>query len=114
MSLLLRSIQPSRLNLHLLRQISSFQVQQRLYSQKASGNKTVTTAKERAEVGEAKPMGEKVKETVKTTSYLGVIVIGIGVTGIMFWTIFSELFSSNSPQASELKIKFTIPIDNEK
>lgn len=50
------------------------------------------------EVGEAKPLGEKVKETVKTTSYLGVIVLGVGVTAVMFYTIFSELFSSSSPQ----------------
>jgi uncharacterized membrane protein (DUF373 family) len=50
---------------------------------------------------QAKPIGEKVKENVKTTSYLGVIVIGVGVTAIMFYSIFSELFSSNSPQASE-------------
>lgn len=47
----------------------------------------------------AKPLGEKVKETVKTTTYLGVIVIGVGVTTIMFYSIFSELFSSSSPQA---------------
>lgn len=30
---------------------------------------------------------------------MGVIILGIGVTGIMFYTIFSELFSSTSPQA---------------
>lgn len=48
---------------------------------------------------QAKPLGEKVKENVKTTSYLGVIVLGVGVTAIMFYSIFSELFSSTSPQA---------------
>lgn len=50
-------------------------------------------------ISKAKPLGEKVKETVKTTSYLGVIVIGVGVTAIMFYAIFSELFGSSSPQA---------------
>lgn len=42
---------------------------------------------------------ERVKETAKTTSYLGVILLGVGVTGIMFFAIFNELFSSDSPQA---------------
>jgi hypothetical protein len=54
---------------------------------------------ENRQVGEAKPIGEKIKETAKTTSYLGVIVAGITVTGFIFFTIFKELFSNNSPQA---------------
>lgn len=48
---------------------------------------------------QAKPLGEKVKETVKTTSYTLVIIGGAIVTLTMFYTIFSELFSSSSPQA---------------
>lgn len=44
-----------------------------------------------------KPIGEKVKETTKTVSYLGVILIGVGVTGTLFYAVFSELFSSKSP-----------------
>jgi import inner membrane translocase subunit TIM21 len=43
-------------------------------------------------------LGERVKENVKTTSYLGVIILGVSVTAIMFYSIFSELFSSSSPQ----------------
>ncbi|CAG9798287.1 unnamed protein product [Chironomus riparius] len=101
MALLLRSLSNQiRLNTYLLRHTSV--LNSRLYSQeaqKASGSKTVATAKPKSELGEAKPLGEKVKENVKTTSYMGVIVIGIGVTAIMFYTIFSELFSSTSPQA---------------
>lgn len=38
-----------------------------------------------------------VKETTKTASYMGVILLGVGVTGIMFYAIFSELFSGKSP-----------------
>lgn len=30
---------------------------------------------------------------------MGVILLGVGVTGVMFYAIFNELFSSNSPQA---------------
>lgn len=44
-----------------------------------------------------KPIGEKVKETTKTASYLGIILLGVGVTGTLFYAIFNELFSSKSP-----------------
>lgn len=44
-----------------------------------------------------KPLGEKVKETTKTATYLGVILVGVGVTGGLFYTVFRELFSSKSP-----------------
>lgn len=38
-----------------------------------------------------------VKETSKTVSYLGVILVGVGVTGVLFYTVLNELFSSKSP-----------------
>ncbi|XP_063902411.1 mitochondrial import inner membrane translocase subunit Tim21-like [Zophobas morio] len=44
-----------------------------------------------------KPIGEKVKETTKTASYLGIILLGVGVTGTLFYAVFHELFSSKSP-----------------
>lgn len=44
-----------------------------------------------------KPLGEKVKETTKTVSYLGIIALGIGVTATLFYAVFNELFSSKSP-----------------
>lgn len=44
-----------------------------------------------------KPLGEKVKETTKTASYMGVILLGVGVTGALFYAVFRELFSSKSP-----------------
>jgi len=37
-----------------------------------------------------------VKETAKTASYLGVILAGVGVTAVIFYHIFRELFSSKS------------------
>lgn len=40
---------------------------------------------------------EVVKENLKSAGYLGVIVGGIGITGLIFYTLFSELFSSKSP-----------------
>lgn len=46
---------------------------------------------------DVKPIGERIKENTKTASYLGVIVFGVAVTGVMFFAILRELLSSNSP-----------------
>lgn len=40
---------------------------------------------------------EVVKENTKSVGYLSVIIGGIGITGLMFYAIFNELFSSKSP-----------------
>jgi import inner membrane translocase subunit TIM21 len=40
-----------------------------------------------------------VKETTKTASYLGVILAGVGVTAVIFYQVFRELFSSKSPNS---------------
>lgn len=37
-----------------------------------------------------------VKETTKTVTYSGIIALGLGITGIIFYTILKELFSGNS------------------
>ncbi|XP_055685303.1 mitochondrial import inner membrane translocase subunit Tim21-like [Lutzomyia longipalpis] len=58
---------------------------------------SLSTAKPRAEISaDVKPIGERIKENTKTASYTGVIVLGIGVTGFLFYTVFRELFSSSS------------------
>ncbi|XP_049266932.1 mitochondrial import inner membrane translocase subunit Tim21 isoform X1 [Rhipicephalus sanguineus] len=44
-------------------------------------------------------LGQKVKQSTKDASYLGVILAGLGVTGLMFYTIFHELFSGHSPNS---------------
>lgn len=55
---------------------------------------------ERTDVStDVRPLGEKIKETTKTVSYTGIIVVGVGVTGIIFYYVFRELFSSNSPNS---------------
>lgn len=46
---------------------------------------------------DVRPLGERIKENTKTASYMGVIALGVAVTGIMFYAIFRELFSSSSP-----------------
>ncbi|KAF2892349.1 hypothetical protein ILUMI_13825 [Ignelater luminosus] len=68
------------------------------YSQlRQKSNKDALTSR-RSEVDtNVKPLGEKVKETTKTASYLGVILLGVGVTGALFYAVFNELFSSKSP-----------------
>lgn len=51
-----------------------------------------------SEIGlDVKPLGEKIKETTKTASYLSVILLGVAVTGSLFYAVFLELFSSKSP-----------------
>ncbi|XP_063376437.1 mitochondrial import inner membrane translocase subunit Tim21 [Cydia fagiglandana] len=58
---------------------------------------SLAKGQERAEVStDVRPLGEKIKETTKTVSYTGVILLGVGVTGIIFYYVFRELFSSNS------------------
>ncbi|XP_023170351.1 mitochondrial import inner membrane translocase subunit Tim21 [Drosophila hydei] len=45
---------------------------------------------------DVRPIGEKIKENTKTASYTAIILAGLGVTGIMFYAIFRELFSKES------------------
>ena len=64
----------------------------------AERKETSLTARETSdEVGMS--LGETVKETTKTVSYLSIIIAGLGVTGVMFYAIFRELFSSKSPNS---------------
>ncbi|KAH8298101.1 hypothetical protein KR018_006830 [Drosophila ironensis] len=46
---------------------------------------------------DVRPIGEKIKENTKTASYTAIIVAGLGVTCVMFFAIFRELFSCESP-----------------
>ncbi|XP_067006942.2 mitochondrial import inner membrane translocase subunit Tim21 [Anabrus simplex] len=69
----------------------------RCYSTEKENKSSLTEVKSK-EIGAAATF-EQVKETTKTVSYLGVIVVGVGVTGIMFFAVFQELFSSKSPNS---------------
>lgn len=72
------------------------------YSQKVDSDRSssLTAAKQRGDVStDVRPLGEKIKENTKTASYMGIIVLGVGVTGALFYAIFRELFSSNSPNS---------------
>ncbi|KAH8377021.1 hypothetical protein KR093_002834 [Drosophila rubida] len=59
-----------------------------LQESRNSGNSNVST--------DVRPIGEKIKENTKTASYTAIILAGLGVTGIMFYAIFRELFSKES------------------
>lgn len=69
-----------------------------LFLRQKSGKPSAVTTSSRSELDtNVKPIGEKVKETTKTVSYLGIILLGVGVTGTLFYAVFNELFSSKSP-----------------
>ncbi|XP_071520072.1 mitochondrial import inner membrane translocase subunit Tim21 isoform X2 [Panulirus ornatus] len=42
--------------------------------------------------------GRKAKEATRTTYYTAVVVLGVGVTGLMMYSVFKELLFSFSPQ----------------
>uniref|UniRef100_A0A336MEB7 Mitochondrial import inner membrane translocase subunit Tim21 n=1 Tax=Culicoides sonorensis TaxID=179676 RepID=A0A336MEB7_CULSO len=94
-SLLLRNRIPS----HCLGSVTSiFKISRSYASTQPKSSSSLTEAKQRSELSEeVKPLGEKIKENTKTASYMGVILLGITVTGVMFFAIFRELFSSQSP-----------------
>ncbi|XP_041970647.1 mitochondrial import inner membrane translocase subunit Tim21 [Aricia agestis] len=77
--------------------VSKFRIDRHYSTEK---EKRLTQSQERADVStDVRPIGEKIKETTKTVSYTGIIVVGIGVTGIIFYYVLRELFSSNSPNS---------------
>lgn len=62
--------------------------------------KGLTQSRERGDVStDVRPLGEKIKETTKTVSDTGIILVGVGITGIIFYYVLRELFSSNSPNS---------------
>jgi len=81
---------------HIKQQFFVTRTQLRNYAEKKS--KAIATAFERTDVStDVKPIGERIKENTKTASYMGVIVLGVSITGALFYTILKELWSSNSP-----------------
>lgn len=71
-------------------------ISQNLIKKFKSSKSDLTSVKSELDTN-VKPLGEKVKETTKTVSYLGIILLGVGVTGTLFYAVFNELFSSKSP-----------------
>ncbi|KAL6256483.1 hypothetical protein P5V15_012596 [Pogonomyrmex californicus] len=74
------------------------------YSTKKSVTKTESNeGNNQVQIGTA----EVVKENLKSAGYLGVIIGGIGITALILYTLFSELFSSKSPYGvySEARVR---------
>ncbi|CAL1265033.1 unnamed protein product [Larinioides sclopetarius] len=65
----------------------------------ASGDNDSSLSKLRENENAQVTLAKKVKETTKDAGYLGVIIAGIGVTGVMFYAILRELFSRQSPNS---------------
>lgn len=71
-------------------------IYKRFKSTRSSGLTTSTDSANTELDTNVKPI-EKVKEATKTVSYLGIILLGVGITGTLFYAVFGELFSSKSP-----------------
>lgn len=108
MALLLRTVlrhQPNSLTCLLRRQfrpISVCSVKFNEAQRKSDSARAVTrsTSADNANVStDVRPIGERIKENTKTASYLGVIVVGVIVTGVLFAAIFRELLSDMSPNS---------------
>lgn len=75
---------------------SAYQQQQQ--QQQTNQNSSLSAGQGRTDVStDVRPIGERIKENTKTASYLGVIVLGVAVTGGLFYAILRELWSSSSP-----------------
>lgn len=68
---------------------------QGLQRAKEDSNKQVSVHSQRGET--AISAAQKVKEAGRDFTYLIVVIIGISITGGLFYVIFKELFSSSSP-----------------
>ncbi|KAG8235416.1 hypothetical protein J437_LFUL015872, partial [Ladona fulva] len=77
--------------------VSEGKIYRRYYgSEKKDNSSSLTKVKAKDQISTTV---REVKENTKTASYLSVILIGVGVTGYIFYIIFKELFSSNSPNS---------------
>lgn len=82
----------------LIRSHTQTQIRSYAVGKKQAAVSTTAAANNRTDVStDVRPLGERIKENTKTASYMGVIAIGLTVTGIMFYAIFRELMSSKSP-----------------
>ncbi|CAC5409145.1 TIM21 [Mytilus coruscus] len=80
------------------RQCQLIDLSQRYFSNKVPKNET----KKELDIKRESPYAglsaaEKVKEAGKDASYIAIIIAGIGVIGVVFYTVGKELFSSQSP-----------------
>ncbi|XP_077209013.1 mitochondrial import inner membrane translocase subunit Tim21 [Paroedura picta] len=68
-----------------------------LRASRSENNNTQLSMPRSQKGGTSLSAAQKVKEAGRDFTYLIVVVVGIGVTGGLFYVIFKELFSSSSP-----------------
>lgn len=82
------------------RPVSVYSVKFNVAKQKQTDSESAITkssSRNNADIStDVRPIGERIKENTKTASYMGVIVVGVAVTGVLFFAIFRELMSSTS------------------
>lgn len=79
------------------RPISVCSVQFNQENRKKNDSITTSSATGNADIStDVRPIGERIKENTKTASYLGVIVVGVAVTGVLIFAVCRELWSSTS------------------
>lgn len=91
--------QPSLLNSQTSLTLSDDLTRKRWFSDsaKALQQRKAVAERKRGSDGQQLSLGQKVAQTSKDASYAGIIIVGIGVTALMFYTVGKELFSSSSP-----------------
>eukprot|EP00088_Acartia_fossae_P061237 TRINITY_DN73543_c0_g1_i1.p1 TRINITY_DN73543_c0_g1~~TRINITY_DN73543_c0_g1_i1.p1 ORF type:complete len:231 (-),score=22.75 TRINITY_DN73543_c0_g1_i1:181-873(-) len=79
-------------------QCRTFQTTSSFYAEKESPKSAMAETSETPSGGQIQTsFAQKTKEGAKTASYGTVIVIGAGIFGAIAYSVFNELFSSNSP-----------------
>jgi len=64
-----------------------------------SSEKDVANVKQNTGNLPSTSFSKKAKENVKTASYGGVVLAGLGVIGVVLYSLWDEMFSGNSPQS---------------
>jgi len=82
----------------LTQQIRLIQVSKCLVKSEDDEGKVSSPAASNQKAEVSTSFAKKAKENVKTASYGSVIIIGVGVTAVVIYTIYKELFSLDSPQ----------------
>lgn len=95
---ILRQVLNKTLKHQMCRMIASTQSPNYQMRKEEETSRSLQESKGRTDIStDVRPLGEKIKENTKTASYTAIILAGIGVTGVMLYAIFRELFSSCSP-----------------
>ena len=68
-------------------------------SSKERKSVSVSTSNDKSQLSEHVKVTERIKQTTKDVTNISVILLGIGITGFIFFIVFKELLSSKSPSS---------------